>query len=98
MESIKLSDLQGDQKEIAEVIGLENYLKLVKIYGGMSIYVAKMDKLLNAKRDIEIVNRFNGYNYKMLAAEYRLTERMVREIIAREGKKNYTQLSFFDDS
>jgi len=99
MENIKLSDLQGDQRELAEVIGIEAYLSLVKIYGGMTIYIAKMDKLLNAKRDAEIVKRFNGYNYKYLANEYRLTERMIREIITRDGRKlGYTQLFFFDDS
>lgn len=99
MENIKLSDLQGDQRELAEVIGIEAYLDLVRTYGGMTIYIAKMDKLLNAKRDAEIVKRFNGYNYKFLANEYRLTERMIREIITRDGRKlGYTQLSFFDDS
>ena len=29
---IKLKDLQGDQRELAEIIGIEAYLELVKIY------------------------------------------------------------------
>ena len=96
---IQLSDLQGDQRELAEIIGIEAYLHLVKIYGGTTIYIAKMDKLLNAKRDLNIVKKFNGYNYKSLANEYKLTERMVREIIAHENKRlSGCQLSFFDDS
>lgn len=96
---IKLKDLQGDQRELAEIIGIESYLELVKIYGGMTIYIAKMDKLQNIKRDAEIVKNFNGYNYKHLAHKYRLAERTVREIIARENSKTgATQLSFFDDS
>lgn len=96
---IKLKDLQGDQRELAEIIGIEKYLELVRVCGGTTIYIAKMDKLLNAKRDSDIVNKFNGYNYKSLANEYHLTERMVREIIARENKRlSGSQLSFFDDS
>lgn len=96
---IQLSDLQGDQRELAEIIGIEAYLQLVKIYGGTTIYIAKMDKLQNIKRDAEIAKAFNGYNYRSLAYKYRLSERTVREIIARENSKlTGTQMSFFDDS
>ena len=96
---IQLSDLQGDQRELAEIIGIEAYLQLVKVYGGTTIYIAKMDKLQNIKRDAEIAEAFNGYNYRQLAYKYRLSERTVREIIARENNKlTGTQMSFFDDS
>lgn len=99
MDNIKIQDLQGEQRQIAEIIGLEAYLKLVKIYGGTNIYIAKIDKLLSIKRDMEIVKRFNGYNYKSLANQYRLSERAVREIINRENSRILNQqLSFFDDS
>ena len=99
MDNIKIQDLQGEQRQIAEIIGLEAYLKLVKIYGGTNIYIAKIDKLLSIKRDMEIVKRFNGYNYKSLANQYRLSERAVREIINRENSRLLNQqLSFFDDS
>lgn len=99
MDNIKIQDLQGEQRQIAETIGLEAYLKLVKIYGGTNIYIAKIDKLLSIKRDMEIVKRFNGYNYKSLANQYRLSERAVREIINRENSQILNQqLSFFDDS
>lgn len=99
MDNIKIQDLQGEQRQIAETIGLEAYLKLVKIYGGTNIYIAKIDKLLSIKRDMEIVKRFNGYNYKSLANQYRLSERAVREIINRENSRLLSQqLSFFDDS
>lgn len=99
MNNIKIQDLQGEQRQIAETIGLEAYLKLVKIYGGTNIYIAKIDKLLSIKRDMEIVKRFNGYNYKSLANQYRLSERAVREIINRENSRLLNQqLSFFDDN
>ena len=99
MDNIKIQDLQGEQRQIAETIGLEAYIKLVKIYGGTNIYIAKIDKLLSIKRDTEIVKRFNGYNYKSLANQYRLSERAVREIINRENSRILNQqLSFFDDS
>lgn len=99
MENIRLSDLQGDQRELAELIGIDNYIKVVQKYGGTSIYIAKTDKLLNVQRDLAIIKEFNGRNYRYLACKYRLSERTVRDIIAREYSKDIpTQISLFDDS
>lgn len=78
---IQLSDLRGEQREIAQAIGIKAYIELVKLYGGSNIYIAKMDKLLCIKRDAEIVRRFNGDNYSSLAKQYGLSERAVRAII-----------------
>ena len=97
MEHIKLSDLQGDQRELAELIGIENYIKMVQRYSGTSIYIAKIDKLLNSKRDAEIIKSFNGRNYRYLAYKYRLSERAVRDIISKGYSQNVEQMSFFDD-
>lgn len=80
--NINLCDLRGEQRELARVIGIESYLKLVEVYGGSNIYVAKMDKLLCIKRDAEIVHKFDGNNYATLAKQYGLSERAVRTIIA----------------
>ena len=80
-------------------ISIEAYIKLVQRYGGTNIYIAKIDKIKNLKRDSEIYKQFNGFNYKYLANKYKLAERTVREIITREsGRSGATQLSFFDDS
>ena len=98
MEYIKLSDLRGDQRELAELIGIENYIKMVQRYSGTSIYIAKIDKLLNSKRDAEIIKSFNGRNYRYLAYKYRLSERTVRDIISKGYSQNVEQMSFFDDS
>lgn len=98
MEYIKSSDLHGDQRELAELIGIENYIKMVQRYSGTSIYIAKIDKLLNSKRDAEIIKSFNGRNYRYLAYKYRLSERTVRDIISKGYSQNVEQMSFFDDS
>lgn len=79
---IQLSDLRGEQREIAQAIGIKSYIELVKLYGGSNIYIAKMDKLLCIKRDAEIVQHFNGTNYAVLAKRYGLSERAIRVIIA----------------
>lgn len=96
---ITLEDLFGEQKLIAEIIGIEAYLKLAEVYGGQSIYIAKMDKVENIQRNARIIADFNGYNHKFLANKYHLSERSIRAIIAEYVHSPLPgQLSFFDDS
>ncbi len=81
VDSIKIEELDGEQREIAECIGIESYLKLVRSFGGMSLYLPKEERLLKNKRDKEIRETFNGYNYKLLARKFKLSENRIREII-----------------
>lgn len=69
------------QKEIAEIIGIEAYRKLVEHYGGSSIYINKFDTITRPERDMEIRKKFNGANYHELAKEYGLSETGIRKII-----------------
>ncbi len=77
---ITLEQLDGDQHELAEIIGIEAYRKLVVHYGGGFVYVCKKDTLLKHNRNNEICSKFNGSNYRELAKEYNLSEKMIREI------------------
>ena len=38
---INLDDLVGTQRDIAETIGIESYIKLCKSFGGDTIYIQK---------------------------------------------------------
>lgn len=78
---INLSDLDGDQLQLAELIGLENYMKIVETFGGSTIYIRKRDSLMQNERDKEICGKFDGFNFRELALEYNLTERTIRTIV-----------------
>lgn len=79
---IIVEDLSPEQRDICDCIGVEAYAKLVKRYGGLSIYIAKADSVVRSARDESIRRDFNGYNYKFLSAKYNLTERTIRSITA----------------
>lgn len=81
LEQVKMSDLPDGQKEVALLIGLDNYKKLIKEYGGVTIYIPKSDGFELAYRNIQIRNEFNGYNYRELAKKYGLSEVRVRSIV-----------------
>lgn len=83
---ITLDQLEGDQYDLAELIGIETYRKLVKNYGGSFVYVCKSDTIMKFSRNKEICEKFNGYNYRELAKEYNLSEKMIREITSDKVK------------
>lgn len=79
-QQIKLEDLYGVQKEIAEIIGVDNYIKLSIHFGGDNIYVQKYSEVIKVQRNSEIRDKFNGGNSDQLAKEYNLSERYIRVI------------------
>lgn len=72
--------------EIVEAIGIEATQKLINVYGSFDIYVPRA--LLKKRRNIEIVQRINaGRDIKELAAEFRLSEKWLRQI-KQESEQN----------
>lgn len=83
MENIKISlnDLTDKQREIAEVIGIDNYIKLSKRFGGEdSIYIQKYSEIIKSIRNTEIYTKYNGHNIPELAKIYNLSERYIRKL------------------
>ena len=99
IEDITLEQLNGDQHDLAELIGIDAYKKLVKYYGGGFVYVCKADTVMKINRNNEICDKFNGYNYRELANEDNRSEKAIREmsaekIRARENTHMERQVSF----
>ncbi len=82
-----LDQLQDDQRDLAELIGLEAYKKLIANFAGNPLYIQKADSVLKNARDIEIRNKFDGSNYKELALEYDLAVSTVRDIVASKRRE-----------
>ena len=98
---IRLQDLYGVQRDIAEAIGIDSYIKLTKIFGGDTVYIQKYSEVIKIQRNAEIREKFDGYNADSLAKEYGLTERYVRFLCADliEDIRSHPpkgQLSIFD--
>jgi len=97
IDKLELENLKDDQRYLAQLIGIDNYKKLVHHFGGCSIYIYKKDTIIKDIRDKAIISKFNGENYKELAIEYNLAERTIREIVIDKAKeKDDNQLTLFD--
>lgn len=84
--------LRDDQRELAEVIGLDAYKKLIRHYGGNQMYVQQADSVLKDLRDKELNERFDGGNYKELSREYGISEMTIRDIVAPKRRELRTAL------
>ncbi len=84
-ETITVDSLEGEQKEIAECIGIEAYRKLSEQFGGSTIYIQKPDTLLKVRRNNEIRKLFNGKNYRSLALRFNLSENYIRLIVSHKN-------------
>lgn len=74
-------DIPEEYLDIVETIGLEAFLQLAALCGGQTLYIPKPESLARGSRDREIRARFNGSNYRALAAQFRLSERQIRKIL-----------------
>jgi Mor family transcriptional regulator len=86
-EEIPVNLLPEIYRDLAETVGLEATLALGREFGGMSLYLPKIESALRSWRDINIRAEFTGANIPQLAKRYRLTSVRVRQILGRpEGK------------
>lgn len=81
LENLVLEDLNEDQKELAEVIGIESYRELVDRFGGTQLYIPQLETIERQMRNQQIRDEFNGANYDDLAIKYGLTSVAIRTIV-----------------
>ena len=98
---IQPDDLNEEQQQLAELIGLDNFAKLVQVFGGTNIYIPKAEAFGRTMRNEKIRQEYNGRNVKILASKYGLTERQVYNLVDNSNGRNYTrvldgQMSIFD--
>lgn len=86
LDDLTLENLDEEQRELADCIGLEAYKKLVYTYAGCTINVRDPERLTREIRNNYIRSEFNGGNYNELAAKYHLSNRMIRNIVDGKSK------------
>lgn len=100
LDRLTLEDLSGEQLDIAECIGMEAYVKLIRKYAGSPINIPMPDSVTYNLRNEEIKAKFNGDNYRELAHEFQLSEASIRRIVievikAERAKPCEGQVTFF---
>ena len=82
---IRECDLSENIAALYEAIGEDNFIKVVKLYGGNNLYIPTYKSVIRYSRDREIIKRYNGVNATMLSREYGISVTQVRNIIKERG-------------
>ena len=87
LNELKLEDLQGEARELAETIGMDAFRRLVDVYGGTGrVYIPQADKLLIPIRDRLIRDEYNGSNVYALCKKWNLSEGYIRGIVREQNR------------
>ena len=78
---ITMEDLPEELRDIAESIGIDDVIRLLKVRGGESVYMHKFETIIRNARNRKIRSAFKGRNYRELARRYNLTVRQIRQIV-----------------
>ncbi|SDX82432.1 Mor transcription activator family protein [Paenibacillus sp. PDC88] len=77
-------DVPERYRPIAELIGVENLVKLGDYSKGDNIYIPSGKYFLRIIRDYKMKKEYTGGSVKELAKKYGLSERRTREIVIGE--------------
>ena len=77
---ITIEDLQEQHRPIAESIGMESFIKLVREFGGSAIYIPQMREVTKMRVYRMIRDEFDGTNIKKLASKYDVSESTVYNV------------------
>ncbi|GAA0863994.1 MULTISPECIES: Mor transcription activator family protein [Peptostreptococcaceae] len=80
IEKITIKEIPQNNQDLAQLIGIENFKKLVKYMGGSSIYIPKEQTLILSLRNKNIKKEFNG-DIKILSRKYQISQSQIRNIL-----------------
>lgn len=83
---ISYDNIPDDLYDMVEIIGIEKFLDIIKLYGGNTIYIPIYKSFILSERNRTIRDKFNGSNISELAVEFGMSGNSIRRIL-KEGKK-----------
>lgn len=89
LDCVQYEDLDENDQDIVDCIGLENFKNLVRTFGGSSINIKISKNIALDYRNKQICSEFDGGNYRQLAKKYELSETSIRRIINDSYKNKY---------
>ena len=90
LNGLSVNDLTDKQKKIAECIGFENFIDMIRKYDGMRIRVPYKKGLERHARNRHIADSYTD-STRTIEQEFDLSRRQVRDILKSQGKRVKTK-------
>lgn len=68
--SVVMEDIPYNLHTMADIVGIESFLQICKMYGGSSIYIPVYNKMIMGNRNRRIIGEYNGKNIDRLRVRY----------------------------
>lgn len=81
LKSLNMEELSEKHRDVAEIIGLQNYILLCKNLGGSQLYIPTVESLTLNNIRKRIVKEKDILTYKELAKKYPISESTAYRII-----------------
>lgn len=81
--NVTVDDIPESYRDIADAIGVQNFLKLLKVVGGTTLYLPLQISVVREARNRLINREYDGTNLKELARKYNLCELWIKHIISK---------------
>lgn len=81
---ILIESLHEDLHNMVDIIGIDNFIKIVKIYGGSAIYIPTYKTILIQERNKNIIKEYDGSNINYLRKKYNLTNSQIRKLLQKK--------------
>lgn len=78
---IRIDDIPDGMKNMVDILGIDKFVEVSKLYGGGLVYIPLYSSLLREARNREIIKRYNGINARQLGDEYGISLSHVNRII-----------------
>ncbi|MDU4862463.1 MAG: Mor transcription activator family protein [Terrisporobacter othiniensis] len=77
---VLMDDIPYNLHAMVEIIGMGNFLKLSKLYGGTNVYIPVYHRVTMGERNREIARTYNGKNINQLRMKYGMTELQLKRL------------------
>ena len=91
-----LRDAHPATLQVINAIGVDAFVEMSHVAGGVSIYVPKFESVIASARNRLIIREFDGGNYAALAIRYGISEVWVRQIVNQQRVRD-NSVSLFDE-
>lgn len=80
---LSADDLPGDLRLIADVVGVENTVKISNAFRGCSLYIRNIDTIIKGRRNSEIRKAYDkGERVIDIALKHNLSTRQIENILS----------------
>ena len=80
--NILMEDIPYGLCAMVEIVGMDKFVEICKLYGGSTVYIPVHSKVTLAERNRQLVKDYNGKNIDALRVKYGISNQQIKRILS----------------